>query len=234
MADFASQTVVVTGAGGNVGAAIARELAARGARLALVDMNEAPIAQLAAELGGAHQAFPGVDLRNEADALRVARDVEARFGRIDALANTVGAFRMGRIDADAAEHWKMLMDLNALSALLLTKAVAPRMAAQGYGRMLHVAAGAGLRGAAEMSAYSASKAALMRVVESAAEEYRGRGVTANCMMPSTIDTPQNRAAMPGADTSSWIKPSAIAEAAALLLSREAGVITGASIPVSAG
>ena len=232
--NFTSQTAIVTGAGGNVGAAIARELSQRGARLALVDMSEEALARLVGELGGKHQAYAGIDLRLENDVLRVVQDVESRFGRIDAVANTVGTFRMGRIDADAAEHWRMLMDLNALSALLLTKAAAPRMAAKNYGRMLHVAAGAGLRGGAEMSAYSASKAALMRVVESAAEEYRGRGVTANCIMPSTIDTPQNRAAMPSADASSWIKPSAIAETAALLLSRQAGAITGASIPLSAG
>jgi NAD(P)-dependent dehydrogenase (short-subunit alcohol dehydrogenase family) len=230
--DFSGQVVVVTGAGGNVGAAIARELGRRGANLALVDMSEEALAKLAPSLGGEPLLLAGVDLRRGADAAQVATATLARFGRIDALANTVGTFRMGRIDADAAEQWSLLMELNALSALLLTKAFAPAMAARGYGRMLHVAAGAGLRGGAEMSAYSASKAALLRIVESAAEEYRASGITANCILPSTIDTPQNRAAMPGADTSSWLKPEAIAQAAALLLSREAGAITGAAVPLS--
>ncbi len=230
--DFSGQTVVVTGAGGNVGAAIARELGRRGANLALVDMSEEALGKLAAGLGAEPLLLSGVDLRRETDAAKVAASTLARFGRIDALANTVGTFRMSRIDADAAEQWSLLMELNAFSALALTKAIAPAMAAKGYGRMLHVAAGAGLRGGAEMAAYSASKAALMRIVETAAEEYRSSGITANCIMPSTIDTPQNRAAMPAADTASWIKPEAIAQAAALLLSREAGAITGAAVPLS--
>lgn len=230
--DVSGQIAIVTGAGGNVGAAIARELDRRGALLVLIDMSGEALGKLAAELGGAHLTLAGVDVRRAADVASIAAQTKARFGRIDALANTVGTFRMGRIDADAAEQWPMLMELNALSALLLIKAIAPVMAANKYGRMLHVAAGAGQRGSSEMSAYSASKAALMRVVESAAEEYRGVGITANCILPTTIDTPQNRAAMPSADKSSWIKPEAIAQAAALLLSREAGAITGAAIPLS--
>jgi NAD(P)-dependent dehydrogenase (short-subunit alcohol dehydrogenase family) len=234
MVDFTSQTVIVTGAGGNVGAAIARELAKRGARLALVDMSKDALSAIASEIAGDCQTYAGVDVRNEAETLKTAHAIRERFGRIDALANTVGTFRMGRIDADATAHWQMLMELNAMSALVLIKAVAPLMAANGYGRMLHVAAGAGLRGGVEMSVYSASKAALLRVVESAGEEFRASGVTANCILPTTIDTPQNRAAMPGADTSTWIKPAAIAEAAALLLSRQAGAITGAAIPLSGG
>ena len=83
-----------------------------------------------------------------------------------------------------------------------------------------------------MSVYSASKAALTRIVESVAEEFRAAGVTANCIAPSTIDTPQNRAAMPDADPSQWITPAEIARAAVALLSREAGAITGATAPLS--
>lgn len=232
--DFTGRVATVTGAAGNVGAAIARELAARGARLALVDADAAALAALAAELPASAEVLKigGVDLRREADAARVISDTMGRFGRIDALANTVGTFRMGRVDAEASEQWTLLMDLNALSALLLCKAAGPAMAAKAYGRMLHVAAGAALRGGAAMSAYSASKAALARVVETVADEFRAAGVTANCIAPSTIDTPQNRAAMPDADRSQWLPPADIARAAAALLSAEAGAITGALIPLS--
>lgn len=231
--DFANQVVIVTGAGGNLGAAIARELAARGARLVLADQSAEALARTTDNLGGDQfLALSGVDLRQEADARSIVDDAVARFGRIDALANTIGTFAMGRIEEDAAAHWHMLMDLNALSALLISKAALPPMRAAGYGRILHVAAGAALRGGAGMSAYSASKAALMRVCESLSEETRSSGITANCILPSTIDTPQNRAAMPGADTSAWVKPADIAKVAAFLLSTAAGAVTGAAIPVT--
>jgi NAD(P)-dependent dehydrogenase (short-subunit alcohol dehydrogenase family) len=232
--EFSGQVAVITGAAGNVGAAIARELAGRGAKLTLVDVNATALEALAANLpvSSTPLLLGGVDLRRDADADRVARDTVARFGRIDALANTVGAFRMGRVDAEAAEQWPLLIELNALSALLLCKAIGPVMAKAGYGRMVHVAAGAALRGGAGMSAYSAAKAALVRIVESVADEYRAQGVSANCIAPTTIDTPQNRAAMPGADTSDWLPPEAIARAVAALLSREAGAITGALIPLA--
>lgn len=231
--DFADQVVIVTGAGGNLGAAIAHKLGSRGAKLVLADQSAEALERVKAALGRAEcLLLSGVDLRKEEDANRIVKEAVTYFGRVDALANTVGTFRMGRIGEDAAEHWQMLMDLNALSALLISKAALKAMSARSYGRILHVAAGAGLKGAAGMSAYSASKAALMRVCEALAEEARSVGVTANCILPSTIDTPQNRAAMPDADTSVWVKPEAIANVAAFLLSADAASVTGAAVPVT--
>lgn len=231
--EFKDQVAIVTGAGGNLGAAIARELAGRGARLVLADQSAEALSLVAESVRGAECLLQGgIDLRQEAAAERVVSEGLARFGRIDALANTVGTFRMGRIEADAADHWRMLMELNALSALLISKAAIKAMSARRYGRILHVAAGAGLRGGAGMSAYSASKSALMRVCEALSEEVRASGITANCILPSTIDTPQNRAAMPDADTSAWVKPEAIAKVAAFLLSPDAASVTGAAVPVT--
>jgi NAD(P)-dependent dehydrogenase (short-subunit alcohol dehydrogenase family) len=228
--DFSGQAVIITGAAGNLGAAIAQELATRGAKLALVDVSAEALAKTAPTIGEVLQ-LGGVDLRTEAGAQAVAEKTLARFGRIDGLANTVGTFRMSRIDADAAAQFSMLMELNALSALLISKAVAPQMSKNKYGRILHVAAGAALRGGAEMSAYSASKSALMRVVESLSEEFKQQGVTANCVLPGTVDTPQNRADMPDADRNGWVQPADIAKVAAFLLSRESRAVTGGAIPV---
>ncbi|MDZ4760757.1 MAG: SDR family NAD(P)-dependent oxidoreductase [Alphaproteobacteria bacterium] len=231
--DFANQVAIVTGAGGNLGAAISRELASRGAKLVLVDQGANALARIEATLGDAELLLLGdVDLRKPEDTIRVVSEAVARFGRVDALANTVGTFQMGRIEENAAEQWQMLMDLNALTALLISKAALKAMSTRSYGRILHVAAGAGLKGGAGMSAYSASKAALMRVCEALSEEARALGVTANCILPNTIDTPQNREAMPDADTSSWVKPAAIAKVAAFLLSTDAGSVTGAAVPVT--
>ena len=139
------------------------------------------------------------------------------------LVNTVGGFRMNRATDNALADWDFLMDINARAALVVSAAVLPPMVARKSGRLIHIAAGAGLRGGAGMAVYSAAKSAVMRIAESLAEEHRADGISVNCLLPGTIDTPQNRAAMPDAD--------AIARVVAMLLSPDAGAITGAAIPV---
>lgn len=229
---FAGQTFIVTGAAGNLGAAIAQKLAEGGAALALADMNAEQLARFARTIGGDPLLIAGADVRAKDGAQRVADETLARFGRIDGLANTVGAFKVANVTDGADADWRRLMDLNALSALLLSQAVLPAMRRQGYGRIVHIAAGAGAKAFAGASVYSASKAALMRITEAISEEHKADGVTANCIAPGTIDTPQNRAAMPDADTSKWVAPADIAAVAAFLLSREAGAVTGAAVPVT--
>jgi NAD(P)-dependent dehydrogenase (short-subunit alcohol dehydrogenase family) len=229
--DFSGQAIIVSGAGGVLGGAIAKELSGRCARLVLVDYSADGLARAAAACSGETFQIGGVDLRKAEDADRVAAECLSRFGQIDGLANSVGGFAMGSVDSDATELWPRMMALNALTALNISKAVAKPMSSRGYGRILHVAAGAALKGASGMAAYSASKAALMRLAESQADEVRADGVTVNCLMPAIIDTPRNRADMPKANFDAWVKPEAAAKAAVLLLSREAEAITGAAVPV---
>jgi NAD(P)-dependent dehydrogenase (short-subunit alcohol dehydrogenase family) len=232
MLDFKGQVVIVTGAAGNLGAAISATLARLGATLALADLRQEDLARVAVQLGGAeHLLIAGADVRTKEGAVRIAAETRARFGRIDALTNTVGTFKMAKVAEDAARDWSFLMDLNALSALLLSEAVLPTMLERGYGRIVHVAAGAGQKSFAGGSVYSASKAAVMRITEAVSEEHKSRGITANCVMPGTIDTPQNRAAMPKADHSLWAPPEDIAAVIAFLASRQSAAITGAAIPV---
>lgn len=228
--DFRGQVVIVTGAAGNLGSAVAAVLSELGASLALADMNAEALSRAAQPLGGEPLLIAGADARSEEGAARIAAETLARFGRIDALANTVGTFKTANVIEGAARDWNMLMDLNALSALRLSAAVLPTMVRQGYGRIVHVAAGAGLKSFAGASVYAASKAALMRITEAIAEEHKTQGVTANCVMPAIIDTPQNRAAMPGADHSRWTPPGEIAAVIAFLASREAGAVNGAAVP----
>jgi NAD(P)-dependent dehydrogenase (short-subunit alcohol dehydrogenase family) len=225
---------IVTGAAGNLGAAIATDLAGRGARLVLVDRVEPPLTALAATLPNPDKVLrlAGLDLTKPDDMARMASATLERFGRIDGLVNTVGGFRMGRVSEDALAGWDFLMDINARATLVASAAVLPAMVSRKSGRIVHIAAAIGLKGVAGMAVYSASKAAVMRIVEALADEHRADGVTVNCILPVTIDTPQNRAAMPTADTSAWVAPAAIARAVAALLSEEAGAITGASIPVA--
>ncbi|MDE2361519.1 MAG: SDR family NAD(P)-dependent oxidoreductase [Hyphomicrobiales bacterium] len=231
--DFRDRAIVVTGAAGNLGRAVATELAGRGAALVCVDFAAAGLAALEEALPGAKIAsIAGLDLTKIEDAQQMAARAREKFGRIDGLVNTIGGFRMAPVGAEALKDWDFLVNLNARAVLATSAAVLPAMVERDYGRIVHIAAGAGHRGAAQLAVYSAAKAAVMRIVESIAEEHRDTGITANCILPGTIDTPQNRAAMPDADTKSWTPPGDIAKAIAFLLSHEAGAITGAAIPVT--
>lgn len=226
MSEFEGRVVFVTGARGNLGAAVAAELSARGARLVCADAAPLEPASSADTL-----ALGGLDLSQVAVAQQLVAAGLERFGRIDALVNTIGGFRMAEVGEGALADWDFLFTLNARIALVLSAAVIPAMAQRKYGRIVHVAAGAGLRAGAGIGVYSAAKASVLRIAEAIAEEQRDNGIACNCIMPSTIDTPQNRAAMPDEDHSRWVTPQAIARVAAFLASADAGPITGAAIPV---
>ncbi|MCB1536782.1 MAG: SDR family oxidoreductase [Rhodoblastus sp.] len=227
------RVVIVTGAGGNLGAAVSAELNRQGASLVCVDYAAKALEALEKSLSPASGllTLSGLDLTKLEDAQKMVAAALDKFGRVDALVNTVGGFRMAPA-VDALKDWDFLMNINARAALATSAAVAPAMKERGFGRIVHIAAGAGNRGGAEMSVYSAAKAAVMRIAESLAEELSGDGVTVNCILPGTIDTPQNRAAMPDADTSRWVPPSDIAKVIAFLISDAAGAVTGAAIPVT--
>ena len=227
------RVVIVTGAGGNLGAAVSAELNRQGASLVCVDYAAKALEALEKSLSPASGllTLSGLDLTKLEDAQKMVAAALDKFGRVDALVNTVGGFRMAPV-VDALDDWDFLMNINARAALATSAAVAPVMKQRGFGRIVHIAAGAGNKGGAEMSVYSAAKAAVMRITESLAEELSADGVTVNCILPGTIDTPQNRAAMPDADTSRWVPPSDIAKVIAFLISDMAGAVTGAAIPVT--
>jgi len=160
------------------------------------------------------------------DAVRSAHD---RFGRIDALVNTVGGFKMGPVAESGIDQWDALMTLNAGTAYAISAAVLPGMQNRKYGRIVHIAAAPGLKAGGRQAAYAASKAAVIRLTEAIAAENRSLRITANCILPGTIDTPQNREAMPDADTASWVPAEAIARLISFLVSSEASAVTGAAI-----
>jgi NAD(P)-dependent dehydrogenase (short-subunit alcohol dehydrogenase family) len=124
-----------------------------------------------------------------------------------------------------------MLNLNARTAFVLSRAVAPHMLEQGSGKIVHVAARAALEGGARASAYSVSKSGIVRLVESMAAELRQDGINVNCVLPGTIDTPQNRQAMPKADHSRWVSPQAIADVMLFLASDAARAVNGAAVPV---
>ncbi|MCU0766169.1 MAG: SDR family NAD(P)-dependent oxidoreductase [Gammaproteobacteria bacterium] len=233
MGEQGQRVVIVTGAAGNLGAAVAAAFAARGDRLALLDRDVGRLDETRRSLGlDAGTALLAVDLLSAVSTADAAAEVVARLGRVDVLANIAGGFTMGpplheTPDAD----WDLMMGLNARSVLNMCRAVVPHFRRQGGGRVVNVAARAALEGKARMGPYCASKAAVITLTETLAAEHRDHGITANCILPGTIDTPQNRASMPDADFSRWVPPAALADVIVFLASDAARAITGAAIPV---
>ena len=234
MNDFRNKVVMITGASGNLGGAVARAFYEVGASLVLVDRH----------LDLLEQAFPDlIDkpdclLANSAD-LTQADDVEAvvaqaidRFGRIDVLVHTVGGFRAGTpLHETPLDTLEFMLNLNARTVFTTNQAVISYMIRQGSGKIINLAARPGLQGRPNMAAYSASKAAVIRLTESAAAELKFDGINVNCVLPGTIDTPQNREAMPGENFSRWVKPESLADVIVFLASDGARDISGAAIPV---
>ncbi len=217
---------MITGAAGNLGRAVATAFASRGARLVLLDRREPPAPP------AEHLALAG-DLLDAASVQAAADRAIERFGRIDALCNIAGAFRMGApVHETSAEDWNFLLDVNARSVLNTARAVVPRMLAAGGGKIVNVGAYAAQKGVAHMGAYVAAKSAVIRLTESMAAELRSRNINVNCVLPTIIDTPENRAAMPGADPRLWVAPRDLAEVIAFLASDAARAIHGAALPVT--
>lgn len=234
MFDFSEKVVIVTGASGNLGQAVARAFYAAKATLVLVDYQtgrmEKQFPALAAS--GDHYLAEGLDA-GEPEAMEgLAREVVRRFGRIDVLANTVGGYwGEAPLYETSLEVWERMLRLNARPVLVTSRAVVPTMLAQGSGKIVHVAARAALKGGARMGPYSAAKSAVVRLVESLSTEVKAGGINVNCVLPGTIDTPQNRAGMPKADHSRWVAPEAIADAILFLASDFARAVHGAALPV---
>ena len=225
------QVVMITGAAGQLGQAVAAHFQRNGARLLLLDRDAPALQRLYGDMPG---ALPiAADLLDRAALQARLDEAWAAPQRIDVLCHLAGGFRMGEaVHELAAASWDFLLDLNARSFLNVAAGVVPRMLAQGAGRVVTVGAGAAQRGAAHMGGYSASKSALMRLTESMSAELRDQGINVNCVLPSIIDTPDNRASMPEADASRWVTPAALAEVIAFLASDAARAVHGAALPVS--
>lgn len=237
MQNLKDRVALITGAAGNLGQATAKTLQRAGARTVLVDHARDRLKKLYPVLVDApdHMLAGGVDLTDAAAVENLIAETLDRFERIDVLVNTVGTYRGGKpVHEESLETWELLFDANVRTAVMTARAVVPVMLKQGGGRIVNVGSRSALKGGAKNAAYSASKSAVVRLTESMAAELEAAGVSVNCVLPSTIDTPQNRQAMPGADFSTWVTPEAIAEVIAFLASDAARGITGAAIPVYGG
>lgn len=219
------RVIAVTGGHGVLGRAVVEAALADGLEVAVIDHatgRTAPEGVL--ELGG-------VDLTDPASAQQAIDAVVARFGRLDALLNIAGGFVWQTVD-DADPAWAKMFALNVTTALNASRAALPHLKASNEGRIVNVGANGALKAAAGMGAYAASKAGVHRLTESLAEELKAASVTVNAVLPSILDTDQNRKDMPDSDPAKWVQPSDLARVMLFLASPESRAVTGALIPVT--
>lgn len=234
MYDFTDQVVIVTGGAGNLGQAVTRAFYAAGARVAVVvRKRQDAMDAFGAELPeGDRCVYVAGDLADESSVAGIVREVMDRFGHIDGLVNTAGGIRAGTpLHETPVDVWDFMMSLNARTVFLMSRAVIPHMLARRRGRIISVSARAALKGTAKHGPYNAAKMAIIRLTETMAAELRQQGITANCILPGTIDTPANRAETPDADFTRWVSPESLAGVILFLASEAAADVNGAAIPV---
>ncbi|MGO9931670.1 MAG: SDR family oxidoreductase [Steroidobacteraceae bacterium] len=225
---LSGKVLAVTGSAGVLGQAVALTLSGYGATLALLDYAHAPSATQPA--GARH--YGGVDLTQ----VEAARSVMARLveeaGRLDGLINIAGGFHWEKLAGGTLESWDSMYRLNLRTAVVSCQAALPYLLKAGGGRIVNVGAMGAVKAAAGMGAYAASKAGVAKLTEALADELKDRFITVNAILPSTLDTPQNRLDMPQADFTRWVTPVEAAEVIAFLVSDAARAVTGALIPVA--
>lgn len=234
MFDFSNKVVIVSGAAGNLGQAVVAAFLAAGGTVCAVDHQKGRLADILDSSPAHDKLFiiEGVDVTKMQQVADAAQQVDTLVGKADILVNTVGGYAAGeRVYQLSNAQWQMMMDLNVHSFLNLSAAFVPAMQSRGSGKIVTIGAKSGLQGGAGSGAYSAAKAALLRLTESLAAELKENGIQVNCVLPAIIDTPQNRKAMPQADFSKWVSPEKLAEVILFLCSPASDAITGAAIPV---
>ena len=222
---MSDRVIVITGGHGVLGRAVLEAALADGLKVAVIDHasgRTAPDGVL--ELGG-------VDLTDGAATERAIGAAADRFGRLDALLNIAGGFVWQTVD-DPEPAWARMFALNLTTAVNASRAALPHLKASPEGRIVNVGANGALKAAAGMGPYAASKSGVHRLTESLAEELKASSVTVNAVLPSILDTEQNRKDMPDADPGKWVRPADLARVMLFLASPESRAITGALVPVT--
>ncbi len=220
--EMKGKVVLITGGAGALGQTVVPAFVSTGASVILGDRNPVQV--------------PGVtaltaDFTDQTQVRNLVDEVIRTSGRLDALINLVGGFATGRVVETDVSVWQRMLTMNLTSAFLLSQAVLPSMLQRGQGRIVHVAARAALEPFSGAAAYIVSKAGLIGLIRTLSLELAGSGVTVNAVLPSTIDTPANRRAMPTADPSRWARPDSIAQTLTFLASDAASQTNGALIPI---
>lgn len=225
--DYNGKVVVVTGGTGQVGRVVARAYAEAGAIVIAADrMTPANSDE------NKNISFKQIDVLSEESVKQFFAELSNQSGSFYALINTIGGFHAGEpVTELSLKDFEGQFDLNVKTAFLLTKYAVEALAKAGGGKIVHFASRAAVEKGAKSYAYSASKQAVVRLVEAVATETRDQNININAVMPSIIDTPTNRAGMPNANFDQWPKPEQIAKVLLFLTSPDAELISGAAIPV---
>ncbi|KEO86905.1 short-chain dehydrogenase [Erythrobacter sp. JL475] len=222
-----ARTIIVTGAFGYLGSAVADHFEALGDKVGRIDYAPTPEGSPAYHIGG-------VDLSDAEAAKAALAQVTQALGAPSVLVNIAGGFVWETLDDGGPDTWERMFRMNALTAVTMCKTCIPNLISQPGAAIINIGAAAAAKADAGMGAYAASKAAVARLTESLAAELAGEDINVNAVLPTIIDTPTNRADMPDADTSGWVRAADIASVIAFLASDAARSITGESIRVSRG
>lgn len=228
------RVAIVTGGTGALGQAITTTLLGAGGVVAIPYAVEEELAALQSRLAPDQRArllAMAADVTDEAAVGKFVQAVRDRHGRVDGLVNAVGGFAGGDLLSTTLAEWERMMALNLTSAVIACRATLPVMIAGGGGRVVNIASRAVLAPSGGFIAYTVSKAGVITLTQALAQEVRKHRITVNAVLPSTMDTPGNRRAMPDADRSGWVRTEDVAHAVAFLLFEQAGAITGASVAV---
>lgn len=221
------RSIIVTGGFGALGRVVAESFCALGDQVTRIDRASA------ATDGLNHVSdIAGIDLTDAAAVGRAVAEVAERQGGLDILVNIAGGFTWRTVEESEMADWEGMFSINLLTNVVITRAALPLLKASKAGRIINLGANAAHKAAAGMAPYAAAKAGVHRLTEALAEELGGTAVTANAVLPTIIDTPANRAAMPDADPGHWVTPKAIADVILFLASPAARSVNGALIPVS--
>ncbi|MGQ9852280.1 MAG: SDR family NAD(P)-dependent oxidoreductase [Candidatus Oleimicrobiaceae bacterium] len=232
--EFRGKVALVTGGTGGLGQHVTRAFAEQGTTVVVPYREEQSFVALQQTLGQLKSTVHGMqaNLLEETTVAQMVAAVANKFGRIDILVHLVGGFMGGvAVVESTLAQWEEMRRLNLLSTFLCCREVVPIMMRQGAGKIITVSAQAGLQGRAKVAAYAAAKAALLNFTQSLAAEVKKYRINVNAVVPSTIDTPANRAAMPEADYSQWVSGQSLAQVILFLASEAARDLHGALVPV---
>jgi len=225
--ELGGKIVLVTGANGGLGAHVTQAFLDAGATVVGVSRN----LRQSDFKSATFTALPA-EISSGKSAASLVNDIASRFGRVDAVVHTVGGFTGGASIAETDDAtFQRMFDLNLNSTFYLLRAVLPIMRKTRNGRIIAIGSRAALEPGPGVGAYSASKAALVTLIRTVALENKDVGLTANTILPGTMDTPANRIAMPDADYSKWVRPASVANLIVWLVGDDAKDISGSAIPV---
>jgi len=229
-----SHIALVTGATGALGAVVAHHALAAGYRVVITGRRQSALDELLTDLGAdASQVMAiAADLTESEQVAGLVERVQTAWGAFQVLLNCAGGYRGGKRLAEVTDKsWDLMRNMNLRSAFIVSRAVLPGMVASGWGRIILVGSKAAVEPGARVAGYNVSKAGLVALAKSIAADYGSQGITANAILPSIIDTPNNRQMMPKGDPTKWVTPEEIAETMLFLARNDMRSINGALIPM---